>query len=356
MSHVVYFLKKPKPGVYKAFQLIKRTVNEAGERTHETIKSDEVINGLNQALKSGSIELSEAELQARQHCSKLNELLKKKRQGSYIASEANLKLLKKYWDEAYSYRQNVDPQSAWNRLRRAVEALGTMSLLGPKNEIQKQLVKFCRGKPNRQRDIASALNQLRQFFGIHEKLIREKKVAPQFDYLTEQEFHKVLKHIEDPTLALTYEVLFYTGTREGEAFALENYKNGALQVFFQIDRDGVKRETKNRKRRVTFVPENGRAAVQKWIKTEPKEIVGRKTLLTIWQEAVTKVFPNKHITVHDLRHSYAVHMLTKEDASISLIAKYIGDSVVVCEEYYLGFTFEDDAVSALLARKQARSQ
>jgi integrase len=60
-----------------------------------------------------------------------------------------------------------------------------------------------------------------------------------------------------------------------------------------------------------------------------------------------KVFPkdtSKHIKFHDLRHSYAIHLLN-QGVPIGLVAQALGDSVQVTQENYLGFCLTDEGVS-----------
>jgi len=48
------------------------------------------------------------------------------------------------------------------------------------------------------------------------------------------------------------------------------------------------------------------------------------------------------LTVHDLRHSYAVRMMTVFGQRLEIIAKLLGNTIAVCEEYYLNFEQNDD--------------
>jgi site-specific recombinase XerD len=56
------------------------------------------------------------------------------------------------------------------------------------------------------------------------------------------------------------------------------------------------------------------------------------------------------VTVHDLRHSFAVHMLVDHNQSVKRIARLLGNSESVCEKYYLNFVFEDDTLDSLVAQ------
>jgi hypothetical protein len=59
--------------------------------------------------------------------------------------------------------------------------------------------------------------------------------------------------------------------------------------------------------------------------------------------------PDKQIIFHDLRHSYAIHLLsigmTMED-----MARGIGDTMEVCEEFYAGFSHTSESASSMAER------
>ena len=55
---------------------------------------------------------------------------------------------------------------------------------------------------------------------------------------------------------------------------------------------------------------------------------------------------SKHCKWHDLRHSYAIFLLTK-GVPIQLVAQSMGNSVSVCEKHYAGFVLTDVGISAI---------
>ncbi len=77
-----------------------------------------------------------------------------------------------------------------------------------------------------------------------------------------------------------------------------------------------------------------------------------KSRLEIIKRASKKTFPNnpqKKITVHDLRHSYAIHILN-QGIFMALVAKALGNSILVCEEHYSDFELSDEGIEAVLSR------
>jgi integrase len=50
---------------------------------------------------------------------------------------------------------------------------------------------------------------------------------------------------------------------------------------------------------------------------------------------------------HDLRHSYAIHMLEKVEVSLTMVAKLLGDSIQVVEQYYAGFALGEEGLRSV---------
>jgi site-specific recombinase XerD len=61
----------------------------------------------------------------------------------------------------------------------------------------------------------------------------------------------------------------------------------------------------------------------------------------------------RQLKFHDLRHSYAIHLLaigmTMED-----VARSIGDTIEVCEEFYAGFSHTPLSVQTMAGRYIAK--
>lgn len=202
---------------------------------------------------------------------------------------------------------------------------------------------------------------MRKFFGSTKPLRSEKKTLPDFKYLKEDEFLKVLSFLyigqknkaSVETYKLLFKILFYSGVRTGEAFALnKNTFNGinTLKVHTQLERGDKPSDTKNGQLRSTFLLDAGVSAFNEWVNSKDKSNISRHGIAEIIKRACKKAFPydeTKWITAHDLCHSYAVLMLTKHDLSITQIAKLLGNSVLVCEDYYLRFQDSDDLIDSV---------
>lgn len=159
-------------------------------------------------------------------------------------------------------------------------------------------------------------------------------------YLTESDLALLLEKQIKIDQVVT-RLLFYTGLRIGELFAVKcnefDSTSRILKVKYQYTEFLQKEFTKHKKIRkikinlniyedyifLINVPQNDLNKLRK--------IYSRRLLRTS-----SKIFQDetKHITAHDLRHSYAMLSL-KKDISISQISKVLGNSVKVCETYYV---------------------
>jgi integrase len=347
---VSFFLKRPGSG-RTSFSIVRRETLANGKRTHTLVEQERVS-----ATNAAPMSQADKDLQLSALCRKLNEDERRKTQGTYIASEANLKLLSTYWKSEYEHRK-VQKEQAYNRLKAAIDVLGPVSLLVDRASLQKHVDRNTAGAPSKQRKVVAVLNQMRRHFGIADKLSAEKPSFPEFRYLTAPEFRLAVEYVEGPTLRLLFTVLFYSGVRTGEAMALrkEHYKNGALLVMSQVDRKGKLRGTKTLTQRRTAVFHAGQPAMREWLglPLDRREAACRNSLSRIWKRACMKAFPrdeSKWTCVHDLRHSYAVAAVTEHNVHMPILAKLLGNSASVCETYYLRFTLSDDLVAGVLAR------
>ncbi len=359
MLRKVYFLKRP-GGARVSFCIVERTRLAHGKFSNQNFKS-EIVDSINAALRSREIELVDADFQLSAIVRKLNQESAKREQGVYVATAANLKHLETYWEAEYKHRDLVDRESARNRLKRAIDLIGTHPLLSRRDELQAALSIL---DPRRQRAAAAALNQMRRYFGIKDRIALKKKTRPKFHYLRESEVNEVLPHIEKPIHRAWAEVLFSCGVRIGESEALTEDSLNARRVIFietQIDRKGIDRATKTRRTRKTVLLPRAVNAYATWVagKHLPEDAeTARAVFSDILAGACRAAFPekpDKWVTPHDLRHSFAVHMLTQHSTSITMLAKMLGNSVAVCEEYYINFIPEDEDLTTVLERTKTQS-
>jgi integrase len=157
----------------------------------------------------------------------------------------------------------------------------------------------------------------------------------------------ILPHIQNENIRALAVVLFCTGCRLGEAFmfkARDLKANSSLFVNRQLDRKLAVREVKNRKPHQTILLDEGREAFLKWSSIVDKESYRKRVQHPIIN-AAKKAFKDKErqISPHDLRHSYAVHMLGL-GVPLDRVAKLLGDSVKTTEDYYAGFVMSSNEI------------
>ena len=138
--------------------------------------------------------------------------------------------------------------------------------------------------------------------------------------------------------------------RTGELFAIipKSIRSNIVLVQNQIDREGNKRDTKNRIVRKAFIIEAGRSKIIQWASLNKTNYRNIK-FSNVIRSACQKAFPDdkqKWVVFHDLRHSYAIHLLSK-GISLSLVAQSLGNSVIVCQENYAGFSLADESIDAI---------
>lgn len=343
ISRTRYSLKRPTNG-RRTFAIMVDTIHPDGQRKQRPL-SDNRIDAINKAYLAGIRDKAIAEAEIHDLLGTLREEEIKRRGGRPVFSEENQRLLEAYWKAEYEQRDIVGVEQARARLKRALEVLGPKSLLTiDKNALQTLLNR--RYKGNKQRDRAAALNQLLKFSGRKFELMLAKPERRLVRYLSAADVATALRHVEEPYRSL-YGACFATGARVGEAFSFTPgaVKEQAVFIDRQLDDDFFERETKNRRNRHAPIIPQFRACVEQWAATPEKAKYRRDRLAERLQEACVRAGV-KPITVHDLRHSYAVHLLGR-GVSLSMVAQCLANSIQVCQEYYAGFTLTADNVDAV---------
>lgn len=276
------------------------------------------------------------------------ELLKEeqRKRPQRVRLRENFDLFERFWKAHYLNRDLVDVKSARNDFLRAVEALGNTPLLtAPQEDLQSVVDK--KWKKQKHRRIVERLNQILKWA---RPAVHLRKARPTFEtpkHLSLAEFKKLLASLEDPALKALYELAFFSGLREGELMALtpKSRRGQVIDVIHQIDRDGGRRDTKSRRARKAYLLPEGVEAFSVWVRVEDKEQYrGSHSLKAACQRLFKD--PLKHCTIHSLRHSYAIYLLSR-GASMSHIAQSLGNSVVVCQQHYAGFTLTEDNIETL---------
>lgn len=344
-DRVRYILKKPGRGRAR-FSILKDIVKPNGKRTSGILR-DERIESINHLFKTKLKDATECELELRDI---IKTLYLNQRHGRTDFNEENRRLLQEYWEREYANRGNIDLKSAENDLKRAIDAIGTLSLVSAsRDDLQNHLNKYCKG--NKQRRIVARVNQLLKFLKRDIKLRKAPKERRKIRHLSQDDFLKVLPFIEEREIQALFVACFVTGARIGEAFALDtnSLRNGVISILRQMDRTGVLRETKNRRDRQMVINPIEHHFLNFWLSYSDKAKFRNIKLSSILMNACKKAFPSEELkwcNVHDLRHSYAIWLLSK-GISLSLIAQSLGNSISVCQEYYAGFELSQESIESI---------
>lgn len=343
-SRINYVLKKPDQ-TRKSFLVLKLSITN-NKRVYEKVEN-EAIDAINKAFQKDKA-LSACIVLAKEVIANLYKELNK-HNPKVVHNSANRDLLEKFWKDEYEHRDLIDFESSKNDFKRAIEAVGPLSLYSTTREdLQKEVAKSTKG--NKQRRIVERLNTLLKYIGRDIKLRKDKKHHQDVAYLNETDVLKMLKHIESEDVRLMAEAAFYTGCRTGELFAISSttIRTNTILVQSQIDREGNKRGTKNRLVRKAFIIAAGRTRVKQWAALDKSSFRNLK-FADIINQACQRAFPedqSKWIVFHDLRHSYAIYLLSK-GISLSLVAQSLGNSVTVCQENYAGFSLADESIDSI---------
>ncbi|MBL7686845.1 MAG: hypothetical protein JNJ49_02350 [Bdellovibrionaceae bacterium] len=185
-TRVNFIMKKPGGG-RKSFSILRRTFSK--DLVQYQVVKIEALSAINKAYLSGLQQYSECEVSVREVIKRLY-AEENRKYPAQVYNSQNRQLLEKYWKAEYVSRDLVDSCSAKNDLKRAIEAVGSLSLYSSsKEEIQNQISKSLKG--NQQRRVVSRLNQILKFLGRDIKLRKDKSVPHEIRHLSLSEFYSV---------------------------------------------------------------------------------------------------------------------------------------------------------------------
>lgn len=341
---------------------MKRHEFADGSTANETFYSNE-IETINRQYGKRVIEFETAKNNTKALARKLNRELGVLHDAEVFNSQ-NEKISKDYWEREYEHRDLVDPRAAYNSIVRAVRLLGNVSLLSAtRSELQKQINQQVSG--NNQRRTIERINKLLRHIGRTDvKLVKNKLVHEPVKHLTWKEFELLLTHINHGPLRLLAEVAFYTGMREGEALAgKENdfrlndempkvyvqcqLRAARLQMDGKLSKGDI--SVPKSKRRMAYIFAEGLPAIKRWLAISAKFDLSRTHASKLLREACMKAFPNnpkKWMAFNGLRHSYA-KSLFEIGANMGYVAKCLGNTEKVCQEYYVDWEHTPNSMMLL---------
>ena len=340
---------QPPSGSHRVFRLIK--VYKSG-RT-ETLKH-KALDKINKDLLNGVL----TDKKARRQIELLVEEIYRQvgvKKFLTVSNSDNYDLLDQFWDEQYKRRRLVDRDSAFAKYRRAVEAVGELSLRSSSDlELQEAIDKRTQG--NQQRAVIGRLKSILSWLKRGDvQLILNHETDEEIKFLTKDELDKALKRIDDDLFCLMARMARGTGARIGELFAMIPSKDSrTVYIKHQVRRDGTKALAKGKRAdapgRTSIILPEYRTLIKKWIKVRHSvQIETRLNAANTIRSACEKAFPNdplKHIKFHDLRHSYAIE-LCQAGVSLLQISQQLGNSQRVCEKHYTGFVATSDTIDMI---------
>ncbi len=349
-----FTIKVPRD-THKSFDIVcdKRNALERTQKTIKKLKEFEAeamaLDEINERFLTKKLDDTTAKIMCEQVVkglySRVNTI--KDAHSTVVISDVNLRLFNEYWADIYTDRRLKDRDRTYNTFMYTLRTLEPHSLLGTDKEtLRKHFEKKLKGNAHRRYTVY--LNMLLTYYKRGFSLSVDKTQPNHIDYIDIDDLKSVLPKVTDECVRLLIATLFCTGCRTGEAFALTKQSiKGGLAVFIshQIDRDFVRRETKNGREHEAIIIAEFLPELKTWCALPFEEKMAIR--LTCAHE-ISNFFA-KHsfqITAHDLRHSY-VHVLADKGLSLDDISSCIGDTKDVTEKHYKGWILGDKRVTHL---------
>jgi integrase len=321
---------------------IKENIN--GEVKYIKLE-DERLDSINSALKSGLFNREDAEIRFNVFINdwKKDREVNESAKIRAITNIQNQKLFDEYWNTVYKKKKMLSKDTAYSQFIFALKSIDNHSIISTSNDdLQKCVDKVFNEIQHRR--YVGRINSLLNHIG-RIKLQTYQVPHREISHVTIKEFNKIIAFVKDPVLASLYGTLFGTGVRLGEAFKLNEgmlSSNGSIYISMQLTRDFSTRQRKNKKNYRTILLREFKDSFKRWSDVENKNEY-RNNCSHYLTFAAKKAFPkdkSKHISPHDLRHSYVIEMLSR-GVPLDKCANLIGDSLKATEEHYAGFVIRD---------------
>lgn len=361
---ITYFLKSPGPSRRASFSIIRREIRDSNKPTYSVFKSKQTEH-LNKLYKEQtlSFEAARSEFKAIIKLLTENEL---KRRGDLVRVAENNTILTDYLTVKYPARRRreIDFKAAENESARTLKILGNNSILSMSSEqIQKCIDRV---EPRLQKRYVYRLNSILRTLGRTDvQLFYTRTKRPRVSHIDRSDLNLLVKSIDIESLrvgGLTGRdfksliiTLFCTGMRIGEALAVEPTDFNKAKYFIRINRqlkqNGQIADTKNRKERKAVVLPFGVDEVEHWVNLD-KSKLSRYQIGKYLSKKTKELFKdkNKHISLHGLRHSYAIYLLRVVETSISNVAAFLGDNIKTTEDYYIDFVVSDEVIESIIQK------
>lgn len=354
-------VKRPN-GKAKSYSVIPYTRDLTGKKVYGERLENEALASLNKLLKTGELTAAQAALQF-EHVVLPQLKNDSKKQNKVLAeaqvSEKNLQWFTKFWSKEYESKDLSNPKTAYDEFIAALRGIEPLSLMTSSRETLQAKINKSWPEGGRNKKYGGRINQLLSYYERGFVLHLKSPPTPTVAYVSLQEFKKLQANIfvyldnqQRINVAATAavrdlcEYLFGSGKRFGEAFVLKPRDlkaNGSVFVSKQVKRDGSIDDLKNNKPHYTLLLEETVEAAKRWASLDEKEQYRGSIAYRAFKRAARQTFKDKDrqsLTIHDLRHCYAVHLLGL-GVPLDKVAKLIGDTVATAELHYAGFVASD---------------
>lgn len=239
----------------------------------------------------------------------------------------------------------VDPDGLKQRLHRAAEALGAISVAEADERALYRALQHIKS-PSQRYEIRRGVNELLLFLKRGFKLANPVPQRPdEVVFIRAAEFIAKARDLQ-PHYRATLGALFATGCRWAE-LPVAVVADGASRVSKQLKPGNVLALTKNKKARTAPIIPGLSQYLDEYLKLD------KSTRYALCLSNHKRVYyackKVLGIRIHDLRHSYAVEW-GSVGASTAEIARYIGDTESVAERHYRNYCATPDEIKRALDR------
>lgn len=340
LSELTYFIKVPSKD-RKSFSVGIYVLDENKRRIYSTLNDDRIVS-INRLYHSNTLTSDEAKIQIREL---IQNLYRKHQSFKHVfrnqaLSEHNSKIFDQFWNEIYDSKSLVDPSSARNDFKRTLHYIDPLPLaVVSLSEIKKKLKPL---KISQQRRAIDRLNEIFVYIKRKDRLIKPEEEFKEIRHLTLIQFKELLTKVSDPHMSDLLETLFGAGLRIGEAMGLMPSQLNGREIFVdrQMTRQNkIKNPKRNKKGKVVIIS-GFEKAVAGWASFDKKEL---------YRCSVNRFLAsntNPRISVHDLRHSHAIYLLT-HGANLTFVSYNLRNRIEVCQKYYTGFAHSESTTEVL---------
>lgn len=186
---------------------------------------------------------------------------------------------------------------------------------------------------------------------------KRRAAKTEMKFWTREQFEQFISVVDDPTYHALFTLMFFTGRRKGELFALtpEDVKPTSIRINKSLTRKTrcdcsyEVSSTKAEKTQTIPICETVQKEIASYQGSSPFYFGGEKPLASTTVERKFKAYTAKaglpQIRIHDLRHSF-VSMLIHLGANLMVVADLIGDTVEQVMKTY-GHLYQEDIINIL---------